>query len=114
MNKSRTIDFSAIKTPEQVNDIIDELYRYKSELEEASSTEKWRASVDEHVNDFLRYCEEGHNAVYMFIPLEAIAARKGSDLNGEKGHYFNLDTGLMSETIIDNDGNIICRVSADA
>ena len=114
MDTSNVVNFSALKSTEQIDALIAELEDYKNLLVHKAMAENWREEVDRKLNEFLSACEKGYSGVYMFIPLEAMSIHGRSELNGEKGYYFNLETGLMTETIADNDGDIVCRVSENA
>lgn len=112
MSESKVIDFATIKTPEQIDKIIDELTDYKKKLEN-ESVQKWRASVDEHVNDFMRFCETGDKDVYLFIPKEAFKTRVACTLNDTSGYFFVLESDSLRETTLDENDDIVCVMSED-
>lgn len=114
VNKSNAVNFSVLKTVEQIDATIAELNDYKALMLHEILTENWRKEVDGKMESFLHFCEEGHNTVYLFIPNETVAARQSVDLNGLRGYYLPLDTELTTETIVDKEGDVVCMVSVDA
>lgn len=114
MDTSNVVNFSALKSTEQIDAVIAELNDYKAIMINDTMTEDWRKEVDEKMESFLRFCEEGHKTVYLFIPNDAMIRRACFGLNGLMGYYFALDTNLTTETVIDNGGDVVCMASVDA
>ncbi len=114
MNKSDAVNFSALKSIEQIDAAIAELNNYKTHMVNETMTENWREEVDRQMNDFLHFCEEGYSTAYLFIPNDAMIVRKSIGLNGLMGYYFALDTDLTTETVVDKEGDVVCMVSVNA
>lgn len=114
MDASNVVNFSALKSTEQIDAIIAELNDYKTLMVKEGMTESWRKEVDKEMEDFLRFCEEGYTTTYLFIPNDAMIRRQGIGLNGLMGYYFPLDTDLITETVVDKEGDVVCMVSTDA
>lgn len=114
MNTSNVVNFSALKSTEQIDAVIAELNDYKTLMIKEDMTENWRKEVDEKMESFLHFCEEGYTSVYLFIPNDAMVARNCFSLNGLMGYYFALDTNLTTETVTDKEGDVVCMVSTDA
>lgn len=110
MNESKVIDFAAIETPEQADDIIKALTDYKSKLVNESA-KNLRKGIEEHVNDFMHFCEAGDRIVYLFIPEKAIKSRVTHTVDDTEGYLFALDSDTVEETIIDDTNNIVCVMS---
>lgn len=110
MKESDIVDFAAIETPEQLNNIIKALNDYKSKLEN-ESVKNWRKSVEEHANEFMRFCGAGDRIVFLFIPEEAIRSRVSYTVEGIDGYLFSLDSDTLDETIINDTNNIVCVMS---
>ena len=110
MNKSKVIDFTAIETPKQADDIIKALTDYKSKLVNESA-KNLRKDVEEHANEFMRFCEVGDRIVYLFIPEKAIKSRVTFTVDGVEGYLFSLDSDTLEKTIIDDTNNIVCVMS---
>lgn len=110
MDMSKLVDFAAIETPEQADDIIKALTDYKSKLVNESA-KNLRKGVEEHVNEFMRFCEAGDRIVYLFIPEEAIKNRVTYTVEGIDGYLFSLDSDTLNDIIIDDTNNIICVMS---
>lgn len=114
VNKSNAVNFSALRSAEQIDAAIAELNDYKALMLHEAMTENWHKEVDDKMESFLHFCEQGHNTVYLFIPNDAMLARQAFGLNGLMGYYFPLDTELTTETVVDKEGDVVCMVSADA
>lgn len=114
MDTSNVVNFSALKSTEQIDAVIAELNNYKTRMINETMTESWRKEVDEKMEDFLHFCEEGYTTTYLFIPNDAMIRRACFGLNGLMGYYFALDTNLTTETVIDKEGDVVCMVSTDA
>ena len=114
MDASDVVNFSALKSTEQIDAVITELNNYKARMVIDAMTEGAREEVDRQMNSFLHFCEERYTNVYLFIPNDAMVRRKGIGLNGLMGYYFPLDTDLTTETVIDKEGDVVCMVSTDA
>ena len=110
MNESKVIDFTAIETPEQADDIIKALTDYKTKLVNKSA-KNLRKGVEEHVNEFMRFCEAGDRIVYLFIPEEAIKNRVTYTVDDIEGYLFSLDSDTLNDIIIDDTNNIVCVMS---
>ena len=110
MNESKVIDFTAIETPKQADDIIKALTDYKSKLVNESA-KNLRKSVEEHANEFMRFCEAGDRIVYLFIPEKAIKSRVTFTVDGVEGYLFSFDSDTLEKTIIDDTNNIVCVMS---
>lgn len=110
MNESKVIDFTAIETPKQADDIIKALTDYKLKLVNESA-KNLRKGVEEHVNEFMRFCEAGDRIVYLFIPEKAIKSRVTFTVDGVEGYLFSLDSDTLEKTIIDDTNNIVCVMS---
>lgn len=110
MNESKIIDFTAIETPEQADDIIKALTDYKTKLVNESA-KNLRKGVEEHVNEFMRFCEAGDRIVYLFIPEEAIKNRVTYTVDDIEGYLFSLDSDTLNDIIIDDTNNIVCVMS---
>lgn len=110
MDMSKLVDFTAIETPEQADDIIKALIDYKTKLVNESA-KKLRKDVEEHVNEFMRFCEAGDRIVYLFIPEEAIKNRVTYTVDDIEGYLFSLDSDTLNDIIIDDTNNIICVMS---
>lgn len=110
MNESKVIDFTAIKTPKQADDIIKALTDYKSKLVNESA-KNLRKGVEGRVNEFMRFCEAGDRIVYLFIPEEAIRNRVSYTVEDIDGYLFSLDSDTLNEIIIDDTNNIVCVMS---
>ena len=110
MNESKVIDFTAIETPEQADDIIKALTDYKTKLVNESA-KNLRKDVEEHVNEFMRFCEAGDRIVYLFIPEEAIKNRVTYTVDDIEGYLFSLDSDTLNDIIIDDTNNIVCVMS---
>lgn len=110
MNESKVIDFAAIETPEQADDIIKALTDYKTKLVNESA-KNLRKGVEEHVNEFMRFCEAGDRIVYLFIPEEAIKNRVTYTVDDIEGYLFSLDSDTLNDIIIDDTNNIVCVMS---
>ena len=114
MDTSNVVNFSALKSTEQIDAVIAKLNDYKTLMVKEDMTESWRKEVDKKIEDFLRFCEEGYTTTYLFIPNDAMIARGCLGLNGLMGYYFALDTNLTTETVVDKEGDVVCMVSTDA
>ena len=110
MNESKVIDFTAIETLEQADDIIKALTDYKTKLVNESA-KNLRKGVEEHVNEFMRFCEAGDRIVYLFIPEEAIKNRVTYTVDDIEGYLFSLDSDTLNDIIIDDTNNIVCVMS---
>ena len=110
MNESKVIDFTAIETPEQADDIIKALTDYKTKLVNESA-KNLRKGVEEHVNEFMRFCEAGDRIVYLFIPEEAIKNHVTYTVDDIEGYLFSLDSDTLNDIIIDDTNNIVCVMS---
>lgn len=110
MNESKVIDFTAIKTSKQADDIIKALTDYKSKLVNESA-KNLRKDVEERANEFMRFCEAGDRIVFLFIPEEAIRNRVSYTVEGIDGYLFSLDSDTLNEIIIDDTNNIVCVMS---
>ena len=110
MNESKVIDFTAIETPEQADDIIKALTDYKTKLVNESA-KNLRKGVEEHVNEFMRFCEAGDRIVSLFIPEEAIKNRVTYTVDDIEGYLFSLDSDTLNDIIIDDTNNIVCVMS---
>lgn len=110
MDMSKLVDFAAIETPEQADDIIKALTDYKTKLVNESA-KKLRKDVEEHVNEFMRFCEAGDRIVYLFIPEEAIKNRVTYTVDDIEGYLFSLDSDTLNDIIIDDTNNIVCVMS---
>lgn len=110
MDMSKLVDFAAIETPEQADDIIKALTDYKTKLVNESA-KKLRKDVEEHVNEFMRFCEAGDRIVYLFVPEEAIKNRVTYTVDDIEGYLFSLDSDTLNDIIIDDTNNIICVMS---
>ena len=114
MDTSNVVNFSALKSMEQIDAVIAELNDYKTLMVNDAMRESWRKEVDKKMEEFLQFCEEGHTTTYLFIPNDAMIARGCFGLNGLMGYYFALDTNLTTETVVDKEGDVVCMVSTDA
>lgn len=114
MDTSNVVNFSALKSTEQIDAVIAELNDYKTLMVKKEKTESWRKEVDKKMEDFLRFCEEGYTTTYLFIPNDAMIGRACFGLNGLRGYYFALSTNLTTETVVDKEGDVVCMVSTDA
>lgn len=114
MDASNVVNFSVLKSTEQIDAIIAELNNYKTRMISEAMTEDCRKEVDEQMESFLHFCEERYTTAYLFIPNDAMIRRQGIGLNGLMGYYFPLDTDLITETVIDKEGDVVCMVSTDA
>lgn len=110
MDMSKLVDFAAIETPEQADDIIKALTDYKTKLVNESA-KNLRKGVEEHVNEFMRFCEAGDRIVYLFIPEEAIKNRVTYTVDDIEGYLFSLDSDTLNDIIIDDTNNIVCVMS---
>lgn len=70
-----------------------------------------RKGVEEHVNEFMRFCEAGDRIVYLFIPEEAIKNRMTHTVGDIEGYLFSLDSDTLNDIIIDDTNNIVCVMS---
>lgn len=114
MDASNIVNFSALKSTEQIDAVIAELNNYKTRMISEAMTEDCREEVDRQINSFLHFCEERYTTAYLFIPNDAMIRRQGIGLNGLMGYYFPLDTDLITKTVIDKEGDVVCMVSVDA
>lgn len=114
MDVSNVVNFSALESTEQIDAVITELNNYKARMVNKAMTEGAREEVDRQMNSFLHFCEERYTTAYLFIPNDAMIRRKGIGLNGLMGYYFSLDTDLITETVVDKEGDVVCMVSTDA
>lgn len=114
MDASNVVNFSALKSTEQIDAVIAELNNYKTRMISEAMTEDCRKEIDEQMESFLHFCEERYTTAYLFIPNDAMIRRKGIGLNGLMGYYFSLDTDLITETVVDKEGDVVCMVSTDA
>lgn len=110
MDMSKLVDFAAIETPKQADDIIKALTDYKTKLVNESA-KNLRKGVEEHVNEFMRFCEAGDRIVYLFIPEEAIKNRVTYTVDDIEGYLFSLDSDTLNDIIIDDTNNIVCVMS---
>lgn len=110
MDMSKLVDFAAIETPKQADDIIKALTDYKTKLVNESA-KNLRKGVEEHVNEFMRFCEAGDRIVYLFIPEKAIKNRVTYTVDDIEGYLFSLDSDTLNDIIIDDTNNIVCVMS---
>lgn len=111
MNDSNVVNFSVLKSPEQIDAVITELNNYKIRMITETMTENCRKEVDEQMESFLRFCEAGDRIVYLFIPEEAIKNRVTYTVDDIEGYLFSLDSDTLNDIIIDDTNNIVCVMS---
>lgn len=111
MNDSNAVNFSALKSPEQIDAVITELNNYKIRMITETMTENCRKEVDEQMKSFLRFCEARDRIVYLFIPENAIKSRVTFTVDGVEGYLFSFDSDTLEKTIIDDTNNIVCMIS---
>ena len=114
MDAFNVVNFSMLKSTEQIDAVIAELNNYKTRMINEARTEDCREEVDRQINSFLHFCEERYTTVYLFIPNDAMIRRQSIGLNGLMGYYFPLDTDLITKTVINKEGEVVCMVSTDA
>lgn len=111
MNKSDVVNFSALKSVEQIDAAIAELNNYKALMVNEAMTENCRKEVDGKMKSFLRFCEARDRIVYLFIPEKAIKSRVTFTVDGVEGYLFSFDSDTLEKTIIDDTDNIVCMMS---